>query len=216
MRLSEIYNLDSRKSFSESWLSEMPSGLGQFETYDAASYTIKDFIHHGIQPVSVRADLFTINIATTVLYWHGSADGKIIDLAIELRKQSEALVVTMLGKNPALKGRPPFASMLYSAIVQHAGENVRVMSDAFLSDEGLKVWKKLVQMGHKVSVYDSAEPGKSFKTFSDPSELDAFIANADQAAARYQFVLSEGIENLLQLRSSFNLRRHRESVNGLL
>jgi hypothetical protein len=216
MKLYEIYNIDSRKSFTESWLSEMPSGLGQFETYDAVSYSVKDFIRNGIKPVKVANDLFTINIATTVLYWHGSSDGKTINLAIELRKQSEALVVTMLGKNPALKGKPPFASDIYSAIIKHAGENVRVMSDKFLSDEGFKVWKKLVQLGHTVSVYDSDEPGKSFKTFDDAADLDAFFANDDSDFTRYQFILSEGIENLLQVRSSFNLRKYRESVKGLL
>ncbi len=216
MLLQEIYKIDSRKSFVETWLKEMPSGLGQFETFDALSYTIGDFIRHGIKPRKVKDELFAIDVATTVLYWYGSEDGTDIRLAVELRKESEALVVTMLGKNRKYALKPPFASEMYSTILKDRKENIRIMSDKFLSDEGFAVWKHLVKNGHSVSVYDSDEPGKSFKTFDSEKELDAFFAQDDSNFERFQFVLSENVIELMQVRSSFNLRKHRESVNGLL
>lgn len=216
MRVYEIFNLSSRESFSESWIKEMASGLGQFETYDALVYSINDFIKKGIIPKEISNGIFKIDIAQTVLYWFGSSDGKDILLAVELRKESEALVVTMLGKKISIRGKSPFASDLYAIIAKDAGENVRIKSDKFLSDEGYAVWKQLVLSGLHVSVYDTTHPGKTFKTFNSPEELDQFFRHDNSEYERYQFVLSESIDNLLILRSSFNLRKHRENVPGLL
>jgi hypothetical protein len=216
MKLYEIYNLPSRESFTESWVKEMASGLGHFETYDALSYAINDLLKNGLRPKSVKDGIFKIDVAQNVFYWVGTADGIDIKLAIELRKESEALVVTMLGKKRDLKGKPPFASDLYALIAKDYDENIRIRSDKFLSDEGYAVWKKLVSKGFKVSVYDADEPGKTFKTFDSPEELDSFFKHDDSDYERYQFVLSESIENLMNVRSSFNTRRYRESVKGLL
>jgi hypothetical protein len=215
MKLFEIFNLSSRESFTESWVKEMASGLGSFETYDAITYSIRDFLKNGLKPKTVKDDTFKIDVAQSVFYWVGTADGVNIKLAVELRKESEALVVTMLGKQRDLKGKPPFASDLYALIVKDYDENIRIRSDKFLSDEGYAVWKKLVSSGFKVSVYDADEPGKSFKTFDSPSELDSFFKHDDSDYERYQFVLSESIMNLMRVRSSFNLRKHRETV-GIL
>jgi hypothetical protein len=215
MNLNEIFNIDSRKSFVETWLKEMPSGLGQFETLDALTYSIKDFLKFGIIPRLVKDNLFVIDVGTTMLYWIGSSDGKETKIAVELKKESEALVVTMLGKDRNLKGQAPFASDLYAAILKDSSESLRIKSDKFLSDEGFNVWKSLVKRGHRISVYDAEDPGKSFKTFDNADELTLFFAN-DTDFARYQFVLSEDVTNLLNVRSSFSLRRHRESVPGLL
>jgi hypothetical protein len=215
MNLNEIFNIDSRKSFVETWLKEMPSGLGQFETLDALTYSIKDFLKFGIIPRLVKDNLFVIDVGTTMLYWIGSSDGKETKIAVELKKESEALVVTMLGKDRNLKGQAPFASDLYAAILKDSSESLRIKSDKFLSDEGFNVWKSLVKRGHRISVYDAEDPGKSFKTFDNADELTLFFAN-DTDFARYQFVLSEDVTNLLNVRSSFGLRRHRESVPGLL
>lgn len=216
MKLHEIFNIPSRESFTESWISEMASGLGQFETYDAIVYCIKDFIKNGIIPKKLEKDIFKIDVARTVLYWIGTEDGNSVDLAVELRKESESLVVTMLGKKRSLKGKAPFASNFYAFIAKDAGENIRLKSDKFLSDEGYKVWKKLVSSGLKVSVYDADEPGKTFKTFDEPDELDKFFKHDDSDYERYQYILSESIENLMSVRCSFNLRKHREHVKGLL
>lgn len=216
MNLGEIFNIDSRKSFVETWLKEMPSGLGQFETLDALTYSIKDFLRYGVTPRQVKDNLFVIDIGTVMIYWFGSGDGNRIDIAVELKKESEALVVTMLGKDRSLKGREPFASDLYSSILKDVSENLRIKSDKFLSDEGFKVWKSLVQRGHKISVYDSQEPSKTFKTFDSDKELDSFFANDNTDFTRFQFVMSEDIISLLKVRSSFNLRKHRELVPGLL
>lgn len=211
MRLKQIAQT-SRNSFNDTWLNEMPSGLGSFATFDTIEYTIKDFIKHGIKPAEIGDGLNKIETSTIALYWF-SRDGEIL-IGAELYKKPEALVVSVTGKNPKFKGKPPFASELYSAILKDAGKNVRVMSDSQLSDEGLSLWKKMISAGHTVSVYDRNEPGKTFASFVKPSELDAFFKHDDTDFLRYQYVLSENVLEYCSMRASFNLRLLRENTPG--
>lgn len=62
LKLSEI-RIDSRGSrsdFIDTWLVEMPSGSGNFETFDALIYGIKDLIKHGFKPVKISENLFRL------------------------------------------------------------------------------------------------------------------------------------------------------------
>jgi hypothetical protein len=40
----------SRHDFNQTWLVEMPSGLGSIETFDTIEYNINDLIANGIKP----------------------------------------------------------------------------------------------------------------------------------------------------------------------
>lgn len=187
-------------------------GLGSFDTYDTIEYSIKDFLKRGIEP-TVSGDLYSIDAGDKLFYWFGSSTR--IDLATELHVKPEGLVVSLTGKNPRLKGKPPFASDLYGAILKHSAKNIKLMSDDQLSDEGFAIWKKLVAKGFKVSVYDIKEPGKSFQSFENPVELDKFFRNDDSDFRRYRYVLSENAMSYASMRASFRLRLLRESVPGM-
>jgi hypothetical protein len=190
----------------------MPMGLGKFETYEMMEYSIKDFLIHGIKPENNNG-LFKIKSNDKIFYWLG--DSNRIDLAVELYVKPEGLVVTVTGKSPKLKGKPPFASDLYSAILKDSSQNIRIISDDQLSDEGFSIWKRMVQLGHKVSVYDADEPGKTFQSFERPEELEDFFKNDDTDFRRYRYILSEEIMSYLSMRSSFRLRLFREGVPGM-
>jgi hypothetical protein len=209
MKLTDL-KTTSRTSFNETWLCEMPSGLGSFETFDTLEYSIKDFLTHGLKSEVLHSDLRKIDAGEVLLYWFGTDTE--VKLGTELRKKPEALVVSITGKNPRLRGKAPYASDLYAAILKDSGRNIRLVSDTQLSDEGLKLWKKLVKLGHRVSVYDRDEPGESFKSFESPNELDAFFKDDDTNFTRYQFVLSEDVKQFCSMRASFRLRLLREST----
>ena len=213
MKLSEI-KADSRNNFKNTWLYEMPSGLGAFETFDAIEYSIKDFIKHGINPDSLGNSLKRIIANDNQFYWYED-DGE-ITLATELHKKPEGLVVSLTGKNPKFKGKPPYASELYSDILKHSDKSIRILSDIQLSDEGFLLWKKMLKLGHKISVYDNKEPGKSFKSFENESEFDEFFKHDDTDFTRYQYILSENILDYCAVRASFRLRQHREQSNLIL
>jgi hypothetical protein len=203
---------DSRIDFNESWLSEMPSGIGQIDTYDFIAKTIKERIAHGAAVIDLSNGLRKIDGSQTKFYWY--QDGMDIVLAAELSVQRQALVVNVVGKNANYKGQAPFAADLYDAILKDSDVSIRLMSDRQLSDDGYAIWKRLFALGHKISVYDRKEPGTSYTTFTDASEMDQFFKHHDDTYKRYQFVLSESAK-FGETLSFFRTRRMRE-LSGLL
>jgi len=121
------------------------------------------------------------------------------------------------GKNPSYKGRPPYASDIYNAILNDSDKPIVLKSDIQLSDEGYSIWKKLYHLGHTISVYDRNKPGSSFIHLPNIEDMDKFI-NTSIDFKRYQFVLSENQNksNMLgELISVFGTRQGRE-ITGLL
>lgn len=200
--------MDSRTRFNQSWLTEMPSGLGSFETYDALVYSIKDRIKQGSEVRSLGNGLYKITGQQILYYWVGAANR--IDIGVELEITPQALVVNLTGKDPSLRGKPPYASDLYLAILRDSDRSIRIMSDKQLSDEGYSIWKRLLRSGNTVSVYDNQIPGQTFKTFDKVEDLDRYFADDDTDFMRYQYVLSQLGEMLAETRSYFNTRRYRE------
>jgi hypothetical protein len=200
--------MDSRTRFNQSWLTEMPSGLGSFETYHALDYSIKDRIKQGSKVLSLGNGLYKITGRQVSYYWAGAPDR--IDIAVELDITPQALVVNLTGKDPSLSSKPPYASDLYLAILKDSDRSIRIMSDKQLSDEGYGIWKRLLRSGNTVSVYDNQDPGQTFKTFDTVADLDRYFADDDTNFMRYQYVLSQPGEMLAETRSYFNTRRYRE------
>ena len=203
---------DSRTDFNESWLSEMPTGIGSIDTYDFIAKAINERIAHGAAVIDLSNDLKKIDGNQTKFYWYQR--GIDIVLAAELSVQRQALVVNVVGKNPAYIGRTPYAADLYDAILKDNDVSIRLMSDRQLSDDGYQIWKRLFALGHKISVYDRKEPGTSYTTFTDAADMDQFFKHHDDAYKRYQFVLSE-TEKFGETLSLFRTRRMRE-LSGLL
>lgn len=203
--LNNGMNYDSRLDFVESWLYEMPERIGSVESsYDTLVWTIRERIAAGGLPELVAPNLYKLEGKQVVLYWVGSP--RKIDLAVELSRQPQSLVVNLLGKDPGLKTQPPYASDLYAAILDHSDVSL-VMSDSILSNESINVWKRLVDQGYYVSVYNVKKPGKSRITMHTPQDLEKFLA-ADYHA--WRFVLSKPGVMLEDVISFFNTRRYRE------
>jgi hypothetical protein len=206
-------DLSNRNDFTETWLMEMPEGLGSFSTFDQLDYSIKDRIKHGSQVVDVTKDTKKITGSQVIFYWI-EINGEIA-LATELQIRPQGLIVSVTGKNPKYTGKAPYASDLYNLILKDSGKSIRLISDSTLSDEGYGIWKRLFKQGNKISVYDKEEPGKTFTTLKSIEDMDKYFANDDTDFRRYQYVLSEAGEVLAETRSYFNTRRMRE-LTGLL
>jgi hypothetical protein len=209
-----MIDITNRTDFIETWLTEMPMGLGSFPTFDQVEYTIKDRIKAGSKVIDVSPNIKKI-VGQQVIYYWVEIKGEIA-LGVELQIRPQALVVSVIGKNRKYVNKPPYASDLYNSILQDSGKSIRLISDLSLSDEGYDIWKRLFKQGHKISVYDRAEPGKTFTTLNSIEEMDKYFAMDDTDYKRYQYVLSEMGEVLAETRSYFNTRRYRELVPGLL
>jgi hypothetical protein len=201
----------SRSDFEITWLSEMPSGLGSFETYDALVYSVNDLLKNNIKKQQVSSNFFKIDLNSSLYYWF--EDNNQILLGVYLDKKPQGLIVGLTGKKPSLRGRPPYASDMYGMILKDNDSSIRILSDTQLSDEGFAIWKTLLSKGFKVSVYDRNNPGKSFQTFTSIEQLNDYFKDDDTDYKRYQFVLSEQ-KNLAECRNFFNIRRYRE-LSGL-
>ena len=201
-------NQTSRNDFNDTWLFEMPSGLGSFEIFDAFEYSINDLLKSGIQKIEIKSGFFKLELSSSVYYWYEKDN--IILLGSELHKKPQGLIVSVTAKNPKLRGKPPYASDLYKSILTDGPLNVRILSDTQLSDEGYSIWKTLLKQGIKISVYDKENPGKTFKTFHNEDEMNQYFKHDDYDFKRYQYVMSESLMQIVECKSFFNTRRYRE------
>jgi hypothetical protein len=213
--MTNLSDSTSRTDFVNTWLVEMPAGLGSFETFDQIVYNISDLRKSGVKIVDLGNGLKRVDLPQSLYYWYQSDDQVI--LGVELDKRPQGLVVRLTGKNPKYRGKPPYASDLYIAVLNdNKTKSLRLLSDQSLSDEGRAVWDKLFSTGHSVSVYDQQNPGQSFVTFSNQQQMDQYFKHDDTDFKRYQYVLSLNGENLAETRSFFSTRRFRELIPGLL
>jgi hypothetical protein len=202
-----------RTLFNETWLTEMPRGVGSFELYDMIEYNIKDLKKHNHPITSLPNNLFKVDLRQTAYYWYER--GGVILLAAEFEKLPQGWIVRATGKNPAVRGKAPWASDLYDAVLKDSDTAIRILSDNDLSDEGYGIWKRLFQLGHKISVYDANEPGKTFQSLDNADEFEKYFKDDDTAYRRYQFILTETVgEAHVETRSQFQIRRHRELINS--
>ena len=209
--VDEFVPPDSRANFNRTWLGESPEGLGSFDLVDAVVYSINDRIKYGDSPIDLGNGYKKIEGTQVVYYWIEDRNKKIV-LAAEFEKAPQALVVRGIGK--IVKGRPPFASDLYDAVLRDRKsiggiDAIRIMRDTQLSDEGYSIWSKMLQMGHKIMVYDNDRPGQTMQGIETEEQLRNFFKDDDRSYRRYQYVFSES-GHYGEVRSHFNTRRMRE------
>ena len=130
----------SRTDFNQTWLTEMPEGLGGIELWDMMLYNIQDQIRHGAQVIAVNANLKKITESQTVYYWWEVA-GEMV-LAAEFSVRPQAYTVNAVAKSPPWRRKPPYVTDLYQAVLADTGQSIRLFSDTQLSNAGMVVWRK--------------------------------------------------------------------------
>jgi hypothetical protein len=208
----ENIELTGRQRFNETWLFEMPYGIGSFQNFDGIVFNITDLLDNRQIPENLGNNLNRIQLNNTAYFW--MERDNVIQLGVELQKHPEGWSVAMTGKNPRLKRKPPFASDLYCEILKYLKSSIRLLSDTQLSDEGFDIWKRLLKDGNTISIYDKNLPGKTFKTIHTEEELENYFSKTDLNCKDYQYILTE-TSYLAEMRSNFNTRRYRE-LSGLL
>lgn len=168
----------SRQDFTETWLTEMPMGIGSFSLFDMIEYRIKDRIKSGAKVIAIDDHLKKIDGDRTKYYWY-EKNGE-IELGVELLVRPQGLVVTALGKNRKLRRSPPYASDLYNAVSLDNNRAIRLFSDEQISDEAYALWRRLFKLGHSVTVYDRENPGRTMKTFNSVEDISIYCRNREK------------------------------------
>lgn len=205
--------MTSRTDFNESWLSEMPMGVGKLglNLFDTIKYNITDFSNYGGKVETIGNGYFKMSGTQVAYFWHIGQDEQ-IDIAMELTVKPQALIVNGVGKSSSSNIH---ASDLYHVILTNTGKSIRLFSDDVLSDQGFSLWKRLLNLGHTISVYDKETPSAGLQPITSQRELEKFYQKDNAEYRRYQYVLSESFEMLAESRSYFNTYRMR-TLAGLL
>lgn len=208
----------TRTDFNQSWLTETPMGIGSMSKevgtrfFDTITYRIQQRLDNGEQVQSLPSGIKKITSAEVAHYWHETNQGSIA-IAVEFAVKPQALIVQGVAKNP-LTGSPVSAADLYSQVLADNHRSIRLLSDDRLSDEGYRIWQRLLSQGHVISVYDQQNPGQEPQSLDSVEDMDQFFKRLDPAYRRWQFVLSESGIKLSEMQGYFATRRMRE-LGGL-
>jgi len=204
--------MTSRQDFNETWLAEMPSGIGKMSNdfFGTIQHSIYEYISHGGEPVTMANGYKKIFGNQVAYYWHENDEGT-MDMAAELSARPQALTVNGVGRSPA--GSAVHASDLYTVILKYNHKSIQLMSDEQLSDQGLNLWKRLLNLGNTISVYDRDNPTNLVK-LNNEREMEQFFQQNSKEHRRWQYVLSEAGIKLAETNAYFNTRRMRQ-LSGL-
>lgn len=159
----------------------------------------------------ISNNVFRIKVAGLLFYWmadNNKRDGKII-LAVQCHEEPLAIIVKMLGKDENYIGKPPFVTDLYGAIIKDLDKSITFMSDETLTIDAFAAWQRLFQQEYKILVFDQEHPAKTITPILSVTDLEKYY-NTDQNFKRYQFILSENLEQINEAFSGFDLYRMRE------
>jgi hypothetical protein len=191
MRIVELLDENPQsyeKIFASRWLFEMPlyTGPSVHNPYHVLDIAIESNIDsYGIKPVQLSPTLFSLPLADDDIYFWIEHNGE-KDIIAHTKKFRKGLAVLLIGKR---EGSNIFASDFYVDILKYTKQPL-LFSDDKLSDEALKLWKRLLSFGKNITVYDSNNPD-SFIQLSTAADLDKYMGIL-QKYTDYRFVLSNG------------------------
>ena len=197
---------DSRKSFYESWMIESPERIQPLNGFRSLLDNLLVFMD-SYPSIEIEQDIYYLEGQHIIYFYHKI--GNIITTIVELEKKPQALWVVNMAKDEKYQGAPPYMTDIYKEILYLSnGRSLVFTSDKMMTNSGIKVWKKLLDSGYSISVYDSSQPGQSLTRLTDAAELEKYIGNKDYQ--KYRFILSESSNWLAQVKETFTIRRTRE------
>ena len=211
MKMHDVIVRTDRTLFNETWLFEMPFGTGSFQEFNWPNfkYQLMDVINNPNAQIEIISPGFKkIQFKETAYFWIENEAGEIL-IGVFLSKNPYGWAVSMSGKNPAYIKQPPFASDLHDKVLHNIQGSICLLSDIDLSDEGYNIWKRLLQAGHCISVYNEKEPGKTFKNLMSKEDMEEYFSKTDRNYKQYRYVISES-HDIMETKTLFFIRDQRE------
>jgi hypothetical protein len=190
--------------FYHMFLAEMPVKLNGNNDFDIQLEIIRENLRYNPEVSEVRPGICKIQNDDHYTYWVGDSTAQNVYLIVDVVIDHKFAKIKLTSKNPKLSpGSQPYASDLYLIIQNDLDSNVVLSSDKFLSDDGEKIWKRLVSNGRRISVYDSSTNKYVLDKIETADQLSSYIGGFDKE--KYLFVISETLQKFLALNHSFRI-----------
>lgn len=202
----DIRTLEQR--FSDQWLFEMPMRMGAsgYNPYDDLVAGMEVNASAGYPSQNLGDGLFRMMVSQQYAYYWVERDNK-PEIIAGVVPFENGLAIGDVGKRPAGNVH---ASDFYQKIVSDTGTNLLFSGDQ-ISDEGYKIWKRLLSGKNKLFGYDVRHPGK-YSNIDSEDDLEQLIGD-DHSFRNSRFVLSE--DNKARVGSiwtSFEMKRIHDMV----
>lgn len=186
MSLGQLNNwVDADEQHRVTYLFESP----QFAEANPYNYKALELAIKEIPPISqvdLGNGLKKAESNNDVYYWYEISN--VILLAAYFAKHPRALEVRSVTKNPGVTDKSIYATDLYTLALKDYGDIV--VSDKIMSVQGLNVWKRLLEKGHKILAYDMSDTGVGPFKIDTVNDLEKYFGN-DNEFSNYRYVLHE-------------------------
>ena len=191
--------------FHKLFLTEMPVRLNGSNDFGAQLEMIRENLRYNPQVTKLAPSVYKTENGSQITYWYGDQDAKTVQLICDVNMHGNFVKVELTSKNPSIPpGNPPYASELYAIIKDDStNKNLVLTSDQFLSDEGTKIWARLLTAGHHIGVYDTQSKKYVLTSVENVEQLSQYIG--DFSMAKYIFVISESIQEHRGVKHAFDL-----------
>jgi hypothetical protein len=208
--------LDSREKFDKSFLIESLEKTGPRNDFSFLLTLINEKKQYFPNSVTkVKDNWIKYQSKEILLFWY--EDNNEIYIAAEFSIDPYILTVNIIGKNLKFKKSYPYASDLYSEVLEDSKSNnpaIKLYSDKSLSEEGFKIWQRLLDKGHKISVYDVSDKNHiELQKITNIDDLKKYHMQ-DPEFQKYRYVISE-TSYTSDLNHFFVLREYRR-LSGIL
>jgi len=172
------------------FLTEMPWKIPGSNDFAAQLEMLQEMISYGDQIDNVAPNIFKIVNGNQTTYWHGSSDATVVTIIVDTNSEGNFCKVVLTSKNPSANSLAPYASDLYMAIKHDIqSSNLVFASDAMMTDDVIKLWKRIAASGQKLSVFNTSTNQYELSPVNSATDLDKFVGGI--ASQKYIFVLSE-------------------------
>lgn len=181
----------SYKTFYKVFLTEMPWKVAGSNDFEFQIEALQEMINDGHQIISVTPSIFKIESGDQITFWYGNSDATSVALIVDTNVEGTICKVVLTSKNPSIAaGSKPFASDLYVTIMRHLKmSNIAFSSDGMMSDDAIRLWSRLISLGHTISVFNTATHNYELIKVNSIEELNNFIGGPDMQ--KYIYVISE-------------------------
>ena len=195
----------SYKTFNDVFLSEMPQRFNGGNDFLAQLEMIRENLQDNDEITKLAPSVYKTQNGDQTTYWVGDASADTVNLIVDTEQHGSFRKVVLTSKNPEIsKGSPPFASDLYVIIKNDSATDSLVFaSDEFLSDDGIRLWKTIVEQGYKLAVYDTQARQIVLSPITDTNSMLTFLGDSDKR--KYIFVMTETANKLRGAIHSFGI-----------